>query len=338
MVDDDTNIVDEILWSSKRSVGALTDRLEQLQSGALSPEARTLADRFPDALPDSMAALSDPQWPELDDDENAILSTASARLAKRGVASSAADPDRRLDMLSGATSELRTAWGTSESRCVEWAGLFLPDADLDGQRDEIPSSLAEAESIAVAAASLGLQTPEPLPGEQEWDALRTPARGVIELADRLESAEQATRSLAQQHVPTLSLLVGPLGAAKMVTLAGGRERLARMPSGSLQVLGASGAMAAHRRGAPLQNTLRSCSLCPKSLGLRAGFVVRLPVILQGSARLRSGLITSMESHGGMSRLTRSIKSARKSRTGSLSHRRGDRDATQARETRLGSAS
>ncbi len=250
MVDDDTNIVDEILWSSKRSVGALTDRLEQLQSGALSPEARTLADRFPDALPDSMAALSDPQWPELDDDENAILSTASARLAKRGVASSAADPDRRLDMLSGATSELRTAWGTSESRCVEWAGLFLPDADLDGQRDEIPSSLAEAESIAVAAASLGLQTPEHLPGEQEWDALRTHARGVIELADRLESAEQATRSLAQQHVPTLSLLVGPLGAAKMVTLAGGRERLARMPSGSLQVLGASGAMAAHRRGAP----------------------------------------------------------------------------------------
>ncbi len=250
MVDDDTNIVDEILWSSKRSVGALTDRLEQLQSGALSPEARTLADRFPDALPDSMAALSDPQWPELDDDENTILSTASARLAKRGVASSAADPDRRLDMLSGATSELRTAWGTSESRCVEWAGLFLPDADLDGQRDEIPSSLAEAESIAVAAASLGLQTPEHLPGEQEWDALRTHARGVIELADRLESAEQATRSLAQQHVPTLSLLVGPLGAAKMVTLAGGRERLARMPSGSLQVLGASGAMAAHRRGAP----------------------------------------------------------------------------------------
>ena len=250
MVDDDTNIVDEILWSSKRSVGALTDRLEQLQSGALSPEARTLADRFPDALPDSMAALSDPQWPELDDDENAILSTASARLAKRGVASSAADPDRRLDMLSGATSELRTAWGTSESRCVEWAGLFLPDADLDGQRNEIPSSLAEAESIAVAAASLGLQTPEHLPGEQEWDALRTHARGVIELADRLESAEQATRSLAQQHVPTLSLLVGPLGAAKMVTLAGGRERLARMPSGSLQVLGASGAMAAHRRGAP----------------------------------------------------------------------------------------
>ena len=179
-----------------------------------------------------------------------ILSKASARLAKRGVANSAADPDRRLDMLSGATSELRAAWGTSEARCVEWAGLFLPDADLDRQRENIPSKVADAKSIDEAAASLDLQAPEHHPADQEWIALRAHARGVIDLAERLDLAEQATRALAQQHVPTLSLLVGPLGAAKMVTLAGGRERLARMPSGSLQVLGASGAMAAHRRGAP----------------------------------------------------------------------------------------
>jgi len=250
VVDEDTNIVDEITWSPKRSVGALTDRLEELQSGALSPEARTLADRFPDAQPDSLAALSDPDWPDLDDEETVMLSEASARLAKRGVASAAADPDRRLDMLSGATSELRAAWGTSEARCVEWAGLFLPDADLDVQREQIPMTISQADSIYSAAESLGLQNPEHPPGEQEWEALRAHAKGVVELAARLDLSEQATRALAQQHVPTLSLVVGPLGAAKMVTLAGGRERLARMPSGSLQVLGASGAMAAHRRGAP----------------------------------------------------------------------------------------
>ena len=62
--------------------------------------------------------------------------------------------------------------------------------------------------------------------------------------------ENAIRDIAQQHVPSLSALIGPLGAARLVTLAGGRERLARMPSGSLQVLGAHAAMAAHRRGAP----------------------------------------------------------------------------------------
>jgi nucleolar protein 56 len=73
---------------------------------------------------------------------------------------------------------------------------------------------------------------------------------VVELTGRLDAAEVATRELAGGYLPTLSMIVGPLGAAKLVVLAGGRERLARMPSGSLQVLGAHAGMAAHRRGAP----------------------------------------------------------------------------------------
>jgi hypothetical protein len=197
-----------------------------------------------------MAAMSDPGWPELEDEEQEMLSEAAARLAKRGVAAAAADFDRRLDMLSSAAIELRASWTTSEARCVEWAGLFLAEADLDGQRREIPSAVAEAESIDAAAATLGIAAPAHQPEPAEWLALNDHAGGVVAQAGRLESAEAATRELARQYVPTLSMLVGPLGAARMVVLAGGRERLARMPSGSLQVLGASGAMAAHRRGAP----------------------------------------------------------------------------------------
>ena len=79
--------------------------------------------------------------------------------------------------------------------------------------------------------------------------MRDHAKGVVELTERLAAHENAIRDLAEQHVPSLAALIGPLGAARMVTLAGGRERLARMPSGSLQVLGAHAAMAAHRRGA-----------------------------------------------------------------------------------------
>jgi RNA processing factor Prp31 len=133
---------------------------------------------------------------------------------------------------------------------VEWAGLFLSEADLDAQRRDIPAAVAEADSIDGAAAALGISSPDHQPSPSEWDALRSHATGVVELTGRLDAAEVATRELARGYVPSLSLLLGPLGAAKLVVLAGGRERLARMPSGSLQVLGASGAMAAHRRGAP----------------------------------------------------------------------------------------
>jgi len=250
VIDSEAAVVDEIAWSSKRSLGALADRLHDLQSGRMSPEARALSERFPEAVADAMGAMSDPDWPELDEDEQKLLSEASTRLAKRGVADAAGDFDRRLDMLSSATTELRASWTTNEARCVEWAGLFLAEVDLDGQRREIPAAVAGADSMDSAATALGVSAPKHQPGETEWIALNAHASGVVALGERLRSTEEATRELARQYVPTLSLLLGPLGAARLVVLAGGRERLARMPSGSLQVLGASGAMAAHRRGAP----------------------------------------------------------------------------------------
>ena len=251
VIDSDGNVIDELVgWSGKRSVGALADRLAELQSGRLSPEARVLAERFSEAEADHMGAMSDPDWPEPDGDEQALFAEATDRLARRGVADAAGDLDRRLDMLSSAASELRASWTTSEARCVEWAGLFLSEADLDAQRRDIPPAVAEADSIDGAAEALEISAPEHKPSPAEWDALRSHATGVIELTGRLDSAEAATRELAIEYIPSLSMVVGPLGAAKLVVLAGGRERLARMPSGSLQVLGAHAGMAAHRRGAP----------------------------------------------------------------------------------------
>ena len=64
------------------------------------------------------------------------------------------------------------------------------------------------------------------------------ARRCIDISNSLKSSEEAIRSVAREYLPSLSRLVGPLGAAKLCVMAGGRERLARMPSGSIQVLGA----------------------------------------------------------------------------------------------------
>jgi len=249
VVDDDSVVHDEVIWSGKRSAGAVADRLWDLQRGRLSPEARMLAERFPDAQADGLGAMSDPDWPEMDDEESKLFEAAAPLLAKRGVADAAGDTDRRLDMLVSAAAELRAAWTTSEARCVEWTGLFLSEVDLDAQRDDIPAAVAGADSIESAAAALSVNPPAHSPSVVEWQALNDHAKGVVDLTERLAAHEDAIRDLANQHLPSLSALVGPLGAARLVTLAGGRERLARMPSGSLQVLGAHAAMAAHRRGA-----------------------------------------------------------------------------------------
>ena len=73
VVDDDAVIHDEVVWSSKRSAGAVADRLWDLQRGRLSPEARTLSDRFPEAVIDALGAMSDNDWPELDDEESKLF-------------------------------------------------------------------------------------------------------------------------------------------------------------------------------------------------------------------------------------------------------------------------
>jgi len=249
VIDDNEVIIDELYWN-RVSTKSLVNRLSDLQSGRMTSEARSLKERFPDAIPDSLGVLSCSDWPELSEEEVLKFTEASTRLAKRGVADSSGDIDRRLDMMVGANNELRSSWTTLEARCIEWIGLFLSELDLDKMRREIPEIVSSSSSINEVAERF--EVPETLhqPSEDEWRVVKSQAQSVVDIADRLSNHENAIRVLANDYLPSLSALIGPIGAAKLVVLAGGRERLARMPSGSLQVLGANAAMSAHRRGAP----------------------------------------------------------------------------------------
>ena len=100
VVDAEGNVLDQVNWTASSSVNALVERLSVLQSGRLSPEARVLANRFPEAVSNPLGAISDESWPELSKEESEMLSEASIALARKGVAASASDPDRRLDTVS----------------------------------------------------------------------------------------------------------------------------------------------------------------------------------------------------------------------------------------------
>ena len=249
VVDEEDQIIDELFWN-RISTKNLVDRLSDLQSGRITPEARTLMERFPDAEKDSLGALSYSEWPELSDEETKKFIEASTRLAKRGVAESSGDIDRRMDMLVSANNEIRSSWTTLEARCIEWTGLFLSDLDLDEQRKEIPEMVSRSKSINDVANEFNVSEPKHQPSEEEWNTMTSQAQLVVNLANQITSSEDTIRTIANDYLPSLSALMGPISAAKLVVLAGGRERLARMPSGSLQVLGANAAMSAHRKGAP----------------------------------------------------------------------------------------
>jgi len=119
-------------------------------------------------------------------------------------------------------------------RIDEWAGSL-------GLGDGPP--IERARSLAID------QNADPGPGaDDERHRVRSLAARVDDLVverDRLrEYVERTTPAVA----PNLAALAGPVLGARLIALAGDLESLAKMPAGTVQVLGAEDALFAHLHG------------------------------------------------------------------------------------------
>jgi nucleolar protein 56 len=121
----------------------------------------------------------------------------------------------------------RTANELAE-RLAEWAGTVDPDA---GTGIEYARTLASGEA-----------------GDLEEPALRSLAERVAGLADEADALRAFVERWTPAVAPNLAALAGPVLAARLISLAGGLEELAKKPSGTIQVLGAEDALFAHLRG------------------------------------------------------------------------------------------
>jgi nucleolar protein 56 len=126
---------------------------------------------------------------------------------------------RAMDDCERTANELR-------ERLVEWAGSRGIDAD--------PATLAEREATDAAD-----------PAERRLLGLAERIRALDTEADALRRYVEA---VAPSVAPNLADLAGPRLAARLISLAGGLETLARKPSGTVQVLGAEDALFAHLQG------------------------------------------------------------------------------------------
>ncbi|MDP6906044.1 MAG: hypothetical protein QF440_01335 [Candidatus Thalassarchaeaceae archaeon] len=244
--DEEGRCIDESIWTTQRTVGVTTDRLSTIAKGRMTSEALELSNRFPEATYCTPSEC-DFYWPELSDEELILLQNASISLAKLGVAAAAHDPDRRLEHLVRAMDEMRASHNTLESRIVEWVGLFLSSLDLDKRRSEIVKATTSSQSLDDLAIILDVTPTNAEVGLSEWEGVHGWAVSTLSQADCLNNLEEAVRELATEHLPSLSLLLGPILAAQLCVTAHGRARLARFPAGTIQVLGAEKAFFSHLR-------------------------------------------------------------------------------------------
>jgi nucleolar protein 56 len=240
---EDGQIVREI--RAPIDVESLSDRARRRRGGGRTPEEEAL----------------------LADRHGELWVTRDRRLAGPGVrfdpaaaGSVAADVDakvRREVMLHVAEDALESAWDPSVH--VEEATRSVRDLDratnLLGERlaswaSRDAPGLDPGDASGAAKLILdGIPTSRFGPSDPSLGAARRKLaeayRALQEARDRLEESVAAA---VPARMPNLDRLLGPDLAASLIAQAGGLDRLARLPSSTVQVLGAEKAFFEHLRG------------------------------------------------------------------------------------------
>ena len=253
VADSEGNILDTEEWDGWHDTNAVCTRMDIIAHEALTPEAERLLERFPESVPTIHGDenLPDAKWPMPTAEAMESLDRAAIILTKRGVDAAAGDPDRRLEHILKASDELRASYVTIEGRLVEWVGLFLPEARFERDRGGLAAKVTQSAELENLSETLGIGMPPEGPTESEWSSLKDWAVSVKEIKGRLDRMENVVRELASAHLPSLSALLGPILAARLCVEAHGRARLARLPAGTMQILGAEKAFFNHlKTGAP----------------------------------------------------------------------------------------
>ena len=156
--------------------------------------------------------------------------------------------------------ELDTALNGLGSRVKEWFGLHFPEMSRVVRDIQLYARIVaeigdRANFSAEKLESLNLQTRESLAvlkaaegsmgaalSNEDINEIQRLARTYLDLVDYREKLSLYTSNLGQEVAPNISILAGPLLAAKLIEKAGGLKRMAMMPSSTIQILGAEKAL------------------------------------------------------------------------------------------------
>lgn len=124
--------------------------------------------------------------------------------------------------------------------------------DLEEQANELAERVAEWAGSLFSDAGTGVEYAREL-ADREPDAeverrVVSLAERVADLADERDDLRAFIERQTPEIAPNLAALAGPILAARLVAIAGGLGSLAKMPGGTVQVLGAEDSLFAHLRG------------------------------------------------------------------------------------------
>ena len=146
------------------------------------------------------------------------------------------------------------------SRVREWYGIHFPELDrlLDkhetyarlvfklGNKDNFTGERLEKENVPKSKAEKMAKSAKTSMGadltETDLTQIQTLCKNVLELYQLRQTLENYLNTTMEEVTPNIKAIAGSLLGARLIALAGGLTNLAKMPSSTIQVLGAEKAL------------------------------------------------------------------------------------------------
>lgn len=183
---------------------------------------------------------------------NRFMGKVNIELAKAQVRK-AAGRDNLVMQVSGAIEELDKAINILVERLREWYGLHFPEMNRVVASNENYADIVKRFGLRekIEHPDLGLMKNKSMGMElkpADATVVQSFAAQIAEMYRQRKALEDYMDELLKETAPNLRDIAGPALAAKTITLAGGLEKLARMPSSTIQLLGAEKALFRHLHG------------------------------------------------------------------------------------------
>lgn len=210
------------------------------------------------------------KWIEQQSLEFPVLKTAAAynefsrqvtlQIARAGIARAAAKRDLSAVQAVHAMDDLDKTLNLIAGRVREWYGLHFPEMDrmiekhdtyarlvakLGNRRNFTYESIVaeglpreKSEELAGAAKkSMGAEIDDP-----DLEVLRSFCTLMLDLYKFRQTSEGYVEDVMKQVAPNMTAVVGAALSARLISIAGSLENLAKMPASTVQVLGAEKAL------------------------------------------------------------------------------------------------
>ena len=191
---------------------------------------------------------------------NKFMHQLSVQIAKKAVTEAVTKRDIYAIQAVRTMDDLDKTINLFAGRIREWYGLHFPELDraidshdtyarliqnLENKNNFTKKDLEKrglpkdkAKKIAeIAQMSMGANISE---GDLKW--IKSFAEEILNLYKLREGIEEYIDKVMQEIAPNMSSLAGSVISARLISIAGGLDNLAKMPASTLQVLGAEKAL------------------------------------------------------------------------------------------------